>query len=59
MNDFSQTHTYKSVEIGAPAGGSFPMLPVAGIALPLLLGAALVLFLRRHRTAPHPAGTTA
>lgn len=58
-DDFSQTHTFKPVEIGAPAGGSFPTLPVAGIALALLLGAALVLFLRRHRTAPHPAGTTA
>jgi hypothetical protein len=56
---FSQTHTYKPVEIGAPAGGSFPTIPVAGIALALLLGAALVLFVRRHRTAPHPAGTAA
>lgn len=56
---FSQTHTYKPVEIGAPGGGSFPALPVGGVALALVLGAALVLFLRRHRTAPHPAGTTA
>ena len=56
---YTQTHTYKPVEIGAPAGGSFPTIPVTGIALALLLGAALVLFLRRQRTAPHPAGTTA
>ena len=58
-DDFSQTHTFAPVEIGAPAGGSFPTLPVAGIALALLLGAALVLVLRRHRAEPHPAGTTA
>ncbi|HUP33786.1 MAG TPA: hypothetical protein VM184_12175 [Gaiellaceae bacterium] len=56
---FSQSHTYKPVEIRTPAGGSFPMLPVAVIALVLLLAAALVLFLRRSRSAPHPAGTTA
>jgi hypothetical protein len=56
---YTQTHTYKPVEIGAPAGGSFPTIPVAGIALALLLGAALLLFVRRNRTAPHPAGTTA
>ena len=57
---FSQTHTYMPVEIGAPpAGASFPTLPVAGIALALIAAAALVLFLRRSRTAPHPAGTTA
>jgi len=56
---YTQTHTYKPVEIGAPGGGSFPTLPVGGVALALLLAAALVLFLRRGRTAPHPAGTAA
>lgn len=57
-DDFSQTHTFKPVEIVAP-GGSFPTLPVAGVGLALVLGAALVLFLRRSRSAPQPAGTAA
>ena len=56
---YTQTHTYKPVEIGAPAGGSFPTIPVAGIVLALLLGVALVFFVRRSRTAPQPAGTAA
>lgn len=58
-DDFSQTHTFKPVEIVAPGGGSFPLLPVGGTALGLVLAGALVLFLRRSRSAPQPAGTAA
>lgn len=58
-DDFSQTHTFKPVEIVAPGNGSFPLLPVGGTALALMLAGALVLFLRRSRSAPQPAGTAA
>ena len=53
---FSQVHTFKPVEVGpASAPSSFPTLPVGGIALALLLAAALALFVRRSRSAPQPA----
>ena len=53
---YSQTHTFKPVEVqAAPGSSSFPTVPVAGIALALLLAAALALFLRRSRHAPQPA----
>ena len=57
VNDgFTQVHTFKPVEVGpASAPSSFPTLPVGGIALALLLAAALVLFMRRSRSAPQPA----
>jgi hypothetical protein len=49
-DDFSQTHTFKPVEITAPAGGAFPWLTVAiAAALVLGLAAAAVLLLRRWR----------
>ena len=53
---FSQVHTFKPVEVdplGSPS--SFPTLPVGGAALALLLGAALVVYVRRVRHAPQPA----
>jgi len=53
---YSQTHTFKPVEVGpVTAPSSFPTVPVGGIALALLLAAALALFLRRSRSAPQPA----
>ena len=53
---FSQTHTFKPVEVGpASAPTSFPTVPVGGIAFALLLAAALALFLRGRRPAPQPA----
>lgn len=53
---FTQVHTFKPVEVGpASAPSSFPTLPVGVVALALLLAAALVLFLRRSRSAPQPA----
>ncbi len=53
---FSQTHTFKPVDVGpASAPSSFPTAPVGGVALGLLLAAALALFLRRSRSAPQPA----
>jgi hypothetical protein len=53
---FTRTHTFKPVVIGsAPAPSSFPVLPVGGLALALLGGAALVLLLRRTRATPRPA----
>ncbi len=53
---FTQTHTYAPVQIGSPdSPSSFPTVPVAAIALALLLAAALALFLRRLRSAPRPA----
>jgi hypothetical protein len=53
---FSQVHTFKPVEVGpGSAPSSFPTVPVGGIALALLLAAALVLFVRRSRSAPQPA----
>lgn len=53
---FSRTHTFKPVEVGPLSSpSSFPTLPVGGAALALLLGAALVLYLRRLRQAPQPA----
>ena len=53
---YSQTHTFKPVDV-APlsAPSSFPTLPVGGIALALLLSAALALYVRRSRHAPQPA----
>lgn len=57
INDgFSRTHTFKPVDVGpASAPSSFPTVPVGGIALALLLAAALALFVRRSRGAPQPA----
>jgi hypothetical protein len=53
---YSQTHTFKPVEVQAASGpSSFPTVPVGGIALALLLAGALALFLRRSRHAPRPA----
>lgn len=51
-DDFSQTHTFKPVEIGA-AGGSFPLFGLAlGLGLALMLAAAMILILRRRRLDP-------
>nr|MBA2296735.1 hypothetical protein [Actinomycetota bacterium] len=56
-DDFSQTHTYKPVEIAALDPGSFPTLPLTGgILAALALGAALLLFLRRDRHSRQPVG---
>jgi len=53
---YSQTHTFKPVEVGPLASpSSFPTVPVGGIALALLLAATLALFMRRSRNAPQPA----
>jgi hypothetical protein len=53
---FTQTHTFKPVEIGpASSPSSFPTLPVGGIAFALVLATALAVFLRRSRSAPQPA----
>jgi hypothetical protein len=55
----AQTHTYKPVTIGGPAGGSFPFLPVglaAGLAL--ALAAAAFLLVRRSRRSAEPATVT-
>ena len=53
---FSQTHTFKPVDVGpASTPSSFPTAPVGGIVLALLLATALALFLRRSRNAPRPA----
>jgi len=52
-DDFSQTHTFKPVQIGAP-GDSFPYLPL-GLALALALGlAAATVGYRRHDREPAP-----
>ncbi len=51
-DDFSQTHTFKPVEIGAP-GGSFPYLPIGiAVALALALATATVAIWRRRIPAP-------
>ena len=56
-DDFSRTHTFKPVEIGAPAD-SFPYLPLGlAAALALALAGGTVLALRR-RTAAEPAAVT-
>jgi hypothetical protein len=53
---FSQTHTYKPVEVSPPSSpSSFPTMPVALTALVLALAAALAFFLRRTRTQPQAA----
>ncbi len=53
---FTQTHTFKPVEVGRVATpSSFPALPVGGIALAVAFATALALFLRRTRSAPQPA----
>ncbi|HUQ23437.1 MAG TPA: hypothetical protein VM049_10545 [Gaiellaceae bacterium] len=45
----AQTHTFKPVEIGAPAD-SFPYLPLGiAVALGLVLAAATVVYLKRRR----------
>ena len=54
-DDFSQTHTFKPVEIAAPAGGSLPLLQLAGaLGLALALAALTVLTLRRRRPEREP-----
>ena len=56
-DDFSQTHTFKPVEIAAPGSG-FPLLELAlGLAAALGLAGATVLLLRRRPTA-EPAPVT-
>ena len=53
-DDFSQTHTFKPVEIGAP-GRSFPSVPLglaAALALSLALAGATIAYRRRHGAAP-------
>lgn len=53
---FSQTHTFKPVDVGpVSALASFPTLPVGGVALALLLMAALAILVRRSRSTPQPA----
>lgn len=53
-DDFSQTHTFKAVEIAAPEGG-FPLLEVLlALGLALLLAAATVVALRRRAGEPAP-----
>jgi YtkA-like len=62
-DDFSQTHTFKPIMIGAPSPAStasdFPTLLGAGIALALLLAltaaTTVAVYLRRRRPAPEPA----
>ncbi len=59
-DDFSQTHTFKPVQIGAP-GDSVPSLPLGvalALALALALAAGTVLALRRRHPAPEPAAVT-
>jgi hypothetical protein len=53
---FSQTHTFKPVEIGAP-GNSFPYLPV-GIAAVLALALAAATTVVWRRRTPEPATVT-
>jgi hypothetical protein len=54
-DDFSQTHTFKPVEIAAPAGGSFPLIPLAGaFGLALALAALTVAARRRRQPGPEP-----
>jgi hypothetical protein len=55
-DDFSQTHTFKPVEIGA-RGDSFPFLPV-GLAAALALGLAGATIAVLRRRAPEPATVT-
>ncbi len=53
-DDFSQTHTFKPVEIGAP-GRSFPSVPLglaAALALSVALAAATIAYRRRHGPTP-------
>jgi len=52
-DDFSQTHTFKPVEIAAPADGSFPLLPLLG-ALGLALALAALSVATRRRRRPEP-----
>jgi YtkA-like len=53
---FTQVHTFKPVEVGTGSDpSSFPALPVGGVALALLLAAALWLVSRRTRSTPRPA----
>jgi hypothetical protein len=54
-DDFSQTHTFKPVEIGAP-GNAFPYAPlglVAALALSAALAGATIAY-RRRRAEPTP-----
>ena len=54
-DDFSQTHTFKPVEIGAP-GDSFPYAPfglAAALALSLAVAGATIAY-RRRRVEPAP-----
>lgn len=53
---FSQTHTFKPVEVAPLSSPStFPTLPVGAVVLALLAAVALVLVVRRARQAPQPA----
>lgn len=54
-DDFSQTHTFKPVEIAAPGGGSFPLLELGfSLGLAAALAAATILTLRRRRPKLQP-----
>ena len=54
-DDFSQTHTFRPVEIAPP--GSFPWLTLVGaLALALCLAAATVALLRRREPRPAAVG---
>ena len=54
-DDFSQTHTFRPVEIAAPGGGSFPFPElVLALGLAAVLAAATLLALRRRRLEPQP-----
>ena len=54
-DDFSQTHTFRPVEIAAPADGSSPLLALLGVlGLAAGLAALTVLSLRHRRPEPEP-----
>lgn len=54
-DDFSQTHTFKPVEIAAPSGGPFPLFELGlGVGLALALAGATILLLRRRQSEPQP-----
>jgi hypothetical protein len=54
-DDFSQTHTFRPVEIASPGGGSFPLFELSlALGLASALAGATVLLLRRRRPEPEP-----